>query len=125
MTCVRGRQCALYKIVTPCAEEICRDQKWGGPKCLKAIKSFPADEFCEPALFSGCFQRQSVNKSANMCFHSQSSCKILVCLLKFKQDVGCITELNFGGLQRGVCVYLRRKAILQCKNSISERSRAA
>lgn len=57
--------------------------------------SFPeqAGEVCKPALFSGCF-RGSVNKSANMYFHSQSSCKILVCCLKFKQDVRCITKLD-------------------------------
>lgn len=35
-----------------------------------------------------------MNKSANMYFRSQSSCKILVCCLKFKQDVRCITKLD-------------------------------
>lgn len=39
-------------------------------------------------------RRQSVNKSANMYFHSQSSCKILVYCLKFKQDVRCIMKLD-------------------------------
>lgn len=69
----------------------------GGANCLKIIKRFPEQvgEVCKPALFSGCFQRQSVNKSANMYFHSQSSCKILVCCLKFKQDVRCITKLDY------------------------------
>lgn len=125
--CGRGRQVTLYRIVTQCAGDGRRDQKLGGPKCLKTIKIFPQqpDAFCKPALFSGCFQRQSVNKSANMCFHSQSSCKILVCCLKFKQDVGRIVELGFRGLCRRVCFCLPRKARRPYKNRISEKAWAA
>lgn len=71
---VRERQCTLYRCHALCSswkpEIICQ-------KSLHFLRQ--TNVFCKmqtSQIFWLFWQRQSVNNSANMCFHSQSGCKI-------------------------------------------------